>query len=385
MLRLPPQVALLPLLALTGAWAGQPRPAPPPAGPGERCLDCHTRYATQAVVHPPVREGLCFACHTSSSPTEHTFELRDEGRGLCAQCHSTRDTKKVLHPPVSEGLCLNCHDPHASAFPARLRQSTFDTCTTCHPAKAAQHLAAKTQHGALDERQNPKVCVACHDAHQSDHPKRLHDWPVEKVCLTCHDKVQTTPSGQALLNLKGWLDRHGELGMRHGPVREGRCPDCHEPHGTDNWRILKGGFPGTPYTPLFSEDTYGLCFRCHDARLLTEKTLTQKVARSDGGVELTPTALPQGERLVREGLTGFRNGDENLHFRHVNKQDKGRPCRLCHDVHASENPKHIRTSTPFGNWEFLLNFQKTATGGSCWPGCHAQRRYDREQRQENPK
>ena len=95
--------------------------------------------------------------------------------------------------------------------------------------------------------------------------------------------------------------------------------------------------------------------------------------------------LTQSKRLVRGGTTGFRNGDENLHFKHVNKVDKGRVCRFCHDVHASPLDKHLREWTPFGAWEFRLNFRKTVTGGSCWPGCHVERRYDREQRQENPR
>lgn len=383
MSRLSPQVAAL-VLALAAGLASAEGKAPAPAGPGERCASCHDAWLTKKVVHPPVKQELCAGCHVSTSETKHTFELRASGKALCGQCHSTRDTMKVLHPPVSEGLCLNCHDPHGSNNHARLRQPIFETCTSCHPSKRMQNEAAATKHGALDPKQNPKVCVSCHDAHESDHEKRLVAWPVMNVCFQCHDKPQTTPSGEALLNVKAWVDKHEKTELRHGPVREGRCPDCHEPHGTNDWRMLKGQFPSTVYTPFFGPETYGLCFRCHDQRLVTEKTLAAKaVSNADPAKDLAWAALADGQRLVREGVTGFRNGDENLHFRHVNKVDKGRPCRVCHDVHASENPKHIRTSTKFGFWEFRLNYKKTETGGSCWPGCHVERRYDRAQRQEN--
>lgn len=383
MSRLPPQVALTLVLALTAL--GKPLPKAP-AGPGDDCLSCHDAYLAKKVVHPPVKNGLCAACHVSTSATKHTFEQPADGKKLCAQCHATRDTMKVLHPPVSEGLCLNCHDPHASEHHARLRASVFDTCTSCHPSKKNQNDATVNKHGALDEKQNPRVCVSCHDAHQSDHEKRLVAWPVEKVCAQCHDKKQTTPGGAELLAVTAWLDKHDKPEHRHGPVREGRCPDCHEPHGTSDWRMLKGPFPGTPYAPFAGAETYGLCFRCHDARLVTDAKLTEKpVSNADPAVDLKKATLPQGERLVRGGITGFRNGDENLHHKHVGKFDKGRPCRLCHDVHASENPKHVRTTTPFGGWEFRLNYKKTTTGGSCWPGCHVERRYDRDQRQENPR
>lgn len=387
MSRLSPQVTALALglaLAASTGWS-KPKPKVPP-GPGGDCLSCHDEYAGKKIVHPPVKNGLCLGCHVSTSDTAHRFELANGGKQLCAQCHSTRDTMKVLHPPVSEGLCLNCHDPHASDHHARLRINVFDTCTTCHPSKKNQNDAAANKHGALDEQQNPRVCVSCHEAHQSDHPRRLIDWPVEKVCAQCHDKVQKTPAGEPLLAVTAWLGKHDQVEMRHGPVREGQCPECHEPHGTSDWRMLKGPYPGTPYAPFVSKDTYGLCFRCHDQRLVTTQKLTEPpVSNQDTTKDFAKQALPEGERLVRGGTTGFRNADENLHFRHVNKLDKGRVCRFCHDVHASENPKHIRTATTFGGWEFKLNYKKTVTGGSCWPGCHVERRYDRDRRQENPR
>jgi hypothetical protein len=32
---------------------------------------------------------------------------------------------------------------------------------------------------------------------------------------------------------------------------------------------------------------------------------------------------------------------------------------------------------PFGAWYLPLNFQKTENGGSCLPGCHKLKKYDR--------
>ena len=385
MSRLSPEIAALALVLATVAIA-----APAPQGPGGECESCHSSaWSTKKVIHPPVKFGLCLACHQSTSDSKHTFEMRAEGKELCGQCHSTRSTRKVLHPPVNEGLCLECHDPHASDFSARLRVPIFETCTRCHPSKELQNAASATKHGALDPRQNAKVCVACHDPHQSDNPRRLIDWPPEKVCLTCHDKAVQAPD-RMLINMGDWLDKHdGKPELRHGPVREGKCPDCHEPHGTSEFRMLQGTFPAGPYTPFFgTAETFGLCFGCHDSRLLTEVRLgVPGVSNQDLTKDLAWQAqgADAGSRLVRSGITGFRNGDENLHARHVNKVDKGRVCTFCHDVHASENPKHIRTSRTFGNWEFKLNYAKTLSGGSCWPGCHAQRKYDRATKQENPR
>ncbi len=389
MSRLPPKVKRVPALALVllaaaSAAADAPTRGVRPAGPGGDCLACHGGLvAGKTVVHPPVKNGLCLGCHLPASQTEHLFAWQQEGKAMCRQCHAPRDTEKVRHNPVEQGLCLYCHDPHASDNHARLRLPIFQTCTQCHPSKRIQDAGSKTRHGALDPAQNPLVCVACHDPHQSDHEKRLKQWPPMNVCLTCHDKVVQAPD-RPLLNMKAWLDQHPATELRHGPVREGMCNHCHEPHGTDEFRMLRASFPPEFYWPYKPGETYGLCFSCHDRRLLEAQKIDAppEAARQDK-IDYGPR--PEGDRLLRAGVTGFRNGEENLHFKHTNKPDKGRTCRDCHDFHASPNPKHIRTTSGLGNWEFKLNYVKTETGGKCWPGCHVERRYDRVLKLENPR
>ena len=75
-------------------------------------------------------------------------------------------------------------------------------------------------------------------------------------------------------------------------------------------------------------------------------------------------------------ITSFRNGEINLHRLHVN-QKKGRTCRACHDVHASDQSDHIREEFLFGVAKIPIEYVKTATGGRCIPGCHRERGYDR--------
>ena len=91
---------------------------------------------------------------------------------------------------------------------------------------------------------------------------------------------------------------------------------------------------------------------------------------------------PLGQVMIYPGFGGdpFRNGERNLHFLHVNRE-KGRSCRACHDEHASNQPKHIRESVPFGRWTMHTQYTKTETGGGCTTGCHRPYSYDRD----NPK
>ena len=67
--------ALLGALLLLAPATGGARPAAP-AGPGGECIACHAEdYAGKAVIHPPVKNGLCTACHVSISETSHSFGL----------------------------------------------------------------------------------------------------------------------------------------------------------------------------------------------------------------------------------------------------------------------------------------------------------------------
>ena len=77
-------------------------------------------------------------------------------------------------------------------------------------------------------------------------------------------------------------------------------------------------------------------------------------------------------------LTNFRDGNWNLHYLHVNKARRGRTCRACHELHASPDPLHIRERIQYGKWLMPIHFEKTEMGGSCHPGCHSIKLYDRD-------
>ena len=135
----------------------------------------------------------------------------------------------------------------------------------------------------------------------------------------------------------------------HPPFAAGACLLCHTPHAGDNYRLLKSPFPESDYAS-FSPDKY-ICLTCHSATAFTEPRTTTE--------------------------TAFRNGNLNLHYRHVNRE-KGRSCRFCHDPHATKYAALIRDQVPFGSRFIKINsFEKTETGGTCAHSCHGAVRYDR--------
>jgi predicted CXXCH cytochrome family protein len=359
---------------------------------GNLCNECHDKQFTGKNIHPPVQEGDCTGCHDPhQSPYE--FFLLGEGEKLCFICHdSGLAGEKHVHGPVAEGGCSVCHSPHESDFPKLLMAEGNDVCFYCHEDKADAFQEKKHMHYPVEdgcvECHNPhsgpfennlaadgrrelcfachddmqehvgevqvkhaglatdKLCLACHDPHVADYANQLIMQPAE-LCLSCHDRQYTSGDKVVVADMKTILEQNKNY---HGPIQQNDCSACHNPHGSNNFRMLQEPFPELFYAP-YQASNYNLCFMCHENTIAEEK--------------LTTT------------LTGFRNGDQNLHFVHVNKSPKGRTCRSCHDAHATNNPKHLRDEVPFGAWQLPINFEKTETGGKCLPGCHQLFGYDR--------
>lgn len=312
------------------------------------CFGCHEDSIMKGQSqHGPAAVGACTVCHNPHSSAQKKL-LRSAGNDLCSSCHEDlmkeMTTGANIHAPVTKG-CASCHNPHSGASPKMLPASIQELCASCHEkqSKAAKeaavpHAPAKAERG----------CVDCHSPHGSKNPSLLKMGQTD-LCLSCHNKPIEV-GGKKLADMKSLLETNKEW---HGPIREGGCTGCHEPHGGANFRLLKEPFPASFYSPYKTEN-YALCFSCHESTVAAE--------------ELTKT------------LTGFRDGDRNLHFLHVNKSDRGRTCRACHEVHASTHPRHIRDSVPYGNWDLPINFEQTENGGSCLPGCHGSKIYDRNKK-----
>lgn len=316
------------------------------AAGSDLCFQCHDKAMVGGrYVHGPVAAGSCTACHNPHA-SDNPKLLMAEGNDVCFACHSEKEEelkeKKHVHTPVQE-LCINCHSPHSADYKYNLNaDGKKDLCLTCHEEKGEHIKSAKVKHGGLDTKDG---CLACHDPHASNYADQLKMQPAD-LCLSCHNREYNSGKDK-IKNMKALLDQNKD---HHGPIREKDCSACHNPHGSDNFRLLRAYFPPVFYAP-YKASNYQLCFMCHEDTIAEEKFTTT--------------------------LTGFRNGNQNLHYVHVHRL-KGRTCRACHNPHATNNPKHIRDSVPFGAWDLPINFKKTETGGQCQPGCHQLFRYDRK-------
>jgi predicted CXXCH cytochrome family protein len=314
------------------------------------CEGCHGKDNTShKVLHTPVKAGDCNVCHTPHV-SKHKALLVEIGTGLCIRCHKVRQEEfksKHVHEPVKKD-CTNCHDPHGSATIYHLHNRKdedgndvpsdkpfTDLCLTCH---------RKLDPELVDQIENAKVthepvvkdkCTVCHTPHSTNYKKQLKA-PLKEICFSCHQKMKELIEGSM---------------YKHGPIHSSDCAQCHQAHGSDNRKLLRAQF-SKKYTDKFNMDNFTLCFNCHGQDMILKKNALS---------------------------TDFRNGRKNLHYVHVNDKKKSRNCISCHDIHASDQEKHIREEIPYeGGFTVTIEFTKTPTGGGCIVGCHKPKSYDRK-------
>ncbi len=359
------------------------------------CYQCHDRFSG-GTMHEPVAAGDCLECHdVHGSDSRGMMKKGDDGQPVCFSCHDDEPfAGKYGHGPAASGACGSCHEPHVAANPKLLRRSGNSLCLGCHEDLAAGLNRARNVHQPLVK----ESCQACHAVHSSSHPHLLTD-EGPRLCFRCHQDVATAyrkaktrhpalyqgdrcgschrphyadheallPAAEkdVCLRCHGRDDHRRSQPLRnvareikgkqhlHGPLREGRCSACHQPHGSDHFRLLNGSYPATFYAP-YKPGTYAFCLACHEENLL----------------RFPDTTI----------YTQFRQGNRNLHYVHVANPRKGRSCRACHQAHASNGPRLIdENGARFGDWQIPIRFVVTPNGGSCAPGCHRRLSYDRRQ------
>jgi len=316
------------------------------------CLRCHDSFAGQ-FEHGPAASGACTACHNPHGSNEKNL-LHAPLQDLCLGCHeelADSISKAVfIHSAISDLDCSACHLPHSSGFAYLLKGETSESCFECHRNIEDKFRRSLHKHDPL---YLGNQCANCHLVHYSNYSALLK-WDGNNTCFQCHStsgsQTKTAQASKLQMNL---VDKK----FIHEPIENTGCPTCHDVHGSRYVSLLTEAFPHSIYAG-FTQETYALCFQCHDKDLLTERNRT----------------------------TDFRNGSTNLHFVHVADKLKGRTCKTCHNLHASNGKKLINLKgIPFGDWSIPIRFEATDGGGSCMPGCHRAMKYDRKKKVDNSK
>ena len=312
---------------------------------GGLCLDCHDlEIPTGNLVHGAVSEGTCTGCHNPHQADNKAMLNTKKLDRLCRKCHKPirkEFKKEFVHDPFKKKDCFACHNAHSSKEEHLSDLKTEDLCFSCHDDMHNEVKSASLVHAAINEQES---CLNCHVPHAANEKHIL--FTTEKdACLSCHDKEIISVAG----NIEAIGPHLAEGNTVHEPINTDGCTVCHQPHNSEEHTLLNKAFPATKYAPATTEN-FDLCFKCHDKELFT-----------------TP---------LTETVTNFRNGDENLHYLHI-QGDRGRNCNLCHDMHGSTNEYMIKKQTLYGSWEMPIEFEHSDKGGSCLTGCHERRSYKR--------
>ncbi len=261
----------------------------------------------------------------------------------CLDCHGTLVEKKIKHTTETEKGCADCHKSTADQHPGAkvsLLNKMPDLCLSCHEEQKDLITSSPFVHEALKDSNS---CVACHSPHSSD-VKKLLVAKRKDLCLSCHNKSVVTKT-KTTINFEKLMKNSKVL---HPPFED--CQKtCHNPHASQDSRLLDLPFPLTSYSVAVA-DSFALCWECHGSDMI--------------------------EKPTTKGATEFRNGETNLHYTHVHGE-KGRSCMLCHNPHATDNDHLIRDKVKFGKWDFRMNYAPTDSGGSCAPACHTEKKYTR--------
>ncbi len=264
----------------------------------------------------------------------------DEKAAVEARAKTVRATRSLaplpkgveavsVHDPFDSEDCSSCHASDDKDNPGAVEDTSSALCLGCHDNPAAGVKGVFHKHGGAGGR-----CLDCHNPHNSLQEHLLHA-PPQKLCASCHvDKERGA--------------------FEHQPIEApGSCTKCHTPHGSaTDARLLRSAYPATFYAP-YVRGAYALCFSCHDPKLVEQAKTTT--------------------------ATMFRDGDKNLHTVHVMRDDKGRSCGACHDMHAGKRRNLVHDDVAFGShgWRLPLGFRQTDDGGSCARTCHMARSYSR--------
>jgi predicted CXXCH cytochrome family protein len=234
--------------------------------PAALCQSCHidVQQAMEGAVsiHEPVKTD-CSGCHDAHGGKIQFF-LTAEKEQLCNQCHGEflKETEKFkfTHQPMTEGKgCANCHNAHVSNQEKLLAGNNMELCLSCHdqpikqdgttlPSIAAQIQDSKFLHGPLRQEN----CIACHQAHGSDHPNILEKAfpenfyaPFEEtaysLCFECHDRQIVEHETGTLTEF-----RNGEVNLHflHVNREKGRsCRACHHEHASNQPKHVRENVP----------------------------------------------------------------------------------------------------------------------------------------------
>jgi predicted CXXCH cytochrome family protein len=225
---------------------------------------------------------------------------------------------------------------HATLLKGKTIHPVAESCDGCHQSVTTPHPQKGKKTFKLTQ-EPPEMCYTCHEQFGK---KSLVHFPVQNgMCTMCHNphsSDQPKLLAQPLKDLCGACHPdHLKFKVVHGPVSAGDCTACHTPHESDTKALLL-------------KEGAELCVGCHVdmPEVLKKKNVHPALA---GGC--TSCHNPHGSDYPKMLA---QDGQELCFLCHPQIGDKvkdspvGHPallmekgCATCHSPHASDNEKML--------------------------------------------
>lgn len=205
--------------------------------------------------HTDKDEQLCKTCHVMADKPRKRGEVPDNPEdSACHQCHKNIIQMNSGHAPALNWLCSECHTGKTGEY-------------------------------------NEGVSLSKYAAPD----------PIMERCFSCHDKIKND-----------WMARKSE----HGPVRDGRCNRCHNPHGGENLFFLR--------KPIWE-----LCTTCHAEKAVGEHVISSFVRAKSHPTQGRPDPARPGRELVCSGCHD-PHGSQGIYLLRTKGQTAFSICVRCH-------------------------------------------------------
>jgi predicted CXXCH cytochrome family protein len=263
--------------------------------------------------------SFCAACHTTYGVTGsgvNGYKRHPVNVPLTGPEYANLTTSALVHEPEAqvEGgkvMCLSCHFAHGSPSYAMLRMQSYtsvesELCQQCHMKgfknESGTYRQVRYTHGGF--MGNKSNCGVCHSIHAKNNNKLLMESKESRLCDNCHSGIDkfnafraeepevviSAPSrfnvfssiGNSFGNYSAgggdvvsWHEVDGTHTAPGGKTLELRCGKCHNPHGGDNFVMLRESVEGVNNIKVFGHisstgpfNTYSsgfasFCSACH--------------------------------------------------------------------------------------------------------------------------